>query len=165
MSKEFSAVPWSPRDNEWESPNKSPISWEGSPSQGFCLKSEKLPDILGAKDQNFEAPLLILKARCKALCSNLQEIIQESHKSVLSLSTASCSKAGNFTNRCTVSFVSLTCRDFTMRVQYLSLPPSLCLSIPFCYSLSLSLSLSLSQLHQFLVRSFVFFISLALPRP
>jgi hypothetical protein len=42
-----------------------------------------------------------LKAQCQTLCSKLQGIIIQSHKDLLSVSTASCSNGG-FANRCTV---------------------------------------------------------------
>jgi hypothetical protein len=103
MAEELTSVRWSPPDKEWDSPNKSPDGWQASVSQGFFSKSTIVPKFAAANGQDSKS-IQALKARCQTICTNLREIIHESHKSVMSVSTASCSTAGNFTSRCTVGF-------------------------------------------------------------
>jgi hypothetical protein len=101
MAEELTSVRWSPPGKEWDSPGKSPDAWQATVSHGFFSKSTTTSKFVTTNGQDSKS-IHALKARCQTICSNLREIIHESHKSVLSVSTASCSNAGNFTSRCTV---------------------------------------------------------------
>ena len=96
MAEESNSVRWSPPGKDLESPRQSPDSWQASISQGFFQKT-----LVTMNGQDSKA-IYALKVRCQTICSNLREIINDSHKSAMSVSTASCSSAGNFTSRCTV---------------------------------------------------------------
>jgi hypothetical protein len=110
MNEELISVRWPTHDMDWETPNKSRVAYE-PPSQN-CFSKEEVEEIENEPDGK---SIINLKAQCQTICSNLRDIIHESHKSLLSISSVSCSNAESFTHKCTVRNIlqyrcSLNCK-------------------------------------------------------